>query len=485
MRLGIALVLGALSALTAVAAATGLTGSLAAGLAAGLACGLVAGGLAFRQPPVRLDESAAPRALRVVAVLGALLTLVQYSRQTVYTLDVTKVGYSIVPSSAWELGHSCLTAYFVAADAASAGNIYDASLFSLPGDPVAPRQARKLGPFNIDVYEYPPPFLLGPRLLKLVVPDFMRHRMVWFALNLGLLTAAMVFVARTLSPPTATRALLLAPLVLCAFPTLNFVQKGNVQGLVIAGSMVAMVLFDRRQDVAGGALLAYATVSKLYPGMLGLYLLLRRQWRPAAITAAFGVAMALATLALDGWPIYAAFLEHLPGLLGGEAFPAFRNPMARAINVSVPGLAFKAGLFGVPAMSFAASKAIGWIYTVVVVWAIVRVARRSLGQDEKPLVWLGILTLATLRSPFLPQGYGFFPPLWILTLLAARAEPTTRTLSLVVLGWVAFALVWPMDWPLDPRAGALLNLVPQTLTFVLAALALRRAPAGERATAAA
>ena len=182
------------------------------------------------------------------------------------------------------------------------------------------------------------------------------------------------------------------------------------------------------------------------------------------------------TLVDLGWATYESFLPHLPGLLGGEAFPAFRNPAARAINFSVPGLVFKVGLFGVPGMSFGASKIVGWIYTAVAIWAIVIVARRTLRDDEKPVVWLAILILATLRSPFLPQAYRVFPPLWLLTLLVAAKAPTAKTLSLVLLAWVGLNIFWPMDWPMEPRVRAILNGLPQTATIVLAILAPAKTP---------
>ncbi len=144
------------------------------------------------------------------------------------------------------------------------------------------------------------------------------------------------------------------------------------------------------------------------------------------------------------------------------------------IDLEAVARIFKLKLFGVPGMSFAASKVVGWIYTVVVVGAVIAVARRSLGDAEKPLAWMAILILATLRSPFLPLAYGVFPSLWLLTLLAALSAPTIRTICLVLLGWLGLNILWPLDWPLDPRLIAVFNLVPQSLTIALAVMALRR-----------
>jgi hypothetical protein len=224
------------------------------------------------------------------------------------------------------------------------------------------------------------------------------------------LLAACVLVARSLGPAAGTRALLLSPLVMGAIPTVSFLEKGNVQGAMIAMAMIAMVAFERRRWALGGALLAYATVSKLFPGMLILYLLVQRRWRALAWTAAFGAILTLLPLAVLGTRGYAAFLEHLPGLVGGEAFPAFRNPASMAVNYSVPGLVFKLKLFGVPGMGFGASKVVGWLFTIVVVAVTFLLGKRSVADEDKPVVWLAVLTLATLRSPFLPHAYAGFSP---------------------------------------------------------------------------
>ena len=120
--------------------------------------------LFWRRPVVALDGGGRSAGLKVVSLLAAVLALVQLGRLAVFIVDASRTGFSTVPSSRWEVLHSCVTAYYVAGKAApDVPNVYDDALYSLPGDPSAPRKPRLLDGFRVDVYEYPPPFLLLPR----------------------------------------------------------------------------------------------------------------------------------------------------------------------------------------------------------------------------------------------------------------------------------------------------------------------------------
>ncbi|GAC1364249.1 MAG: hypothetical protein NVSMB3_12700 [Acidobacteriaceae bacterium] len=89
-------------------------------------------------------------------------------------------------------------------------------------------------------------------------------------------------------------------------------------------------------------------------------------------------------------------------------------------------------------------------------------------------MWLAILTLASLRSPFLPS-YAVVPVLWLLTLMAARVAPTARTLTLALLAWAV--LSFPIPQPgLDPKLVSLLLLLPQAVIVVLIVLVSRGRP---------
>jgi hypothetical protein len=136
-----------------------------------------------------------------------------------------------------------------------------------------------------------------------------------------------------------------------------------------------------------------------------------------------------------------------------------------AINLSIPNILFKLQLFGMPGAFFFNDTATTEIYTLVAVGATVWAARRPRQPEAQPLVWLAILIIASLRSPFLPLTYGTIPALWLLTLVAAkqmpRADPHPGR-----RGICRTKVTWP-DWPIDPRILALVSLVPLVPSMAL------------------
>jgi alpha-1,2-mannosyltransferase len=477
----VAVFVGVVCGISIFTAAAGLTGSLPAALAISAAITTVIA-LGLRRRLAALDEQAAGRGLLVLSGVASVLAILQLVRLTVFTVAPTRDDFAAVPWSSFSRHHYCATAYFVAGGVArEVTNVYDNALYDHPDSvATAQRKPRTIGGFNVDVYEYPPPFLLLPRVLMQVAPDLTRFRMVWFGLSSASLLLAMLITAAALPRAAATRAVLLMPLVWAGLPTIGGLQMGNFQVMTLAISMAGMAMFSRRHDAAGGALLGFAVVGKLFPGMLLLYLAARRAWRPVLATGIGGLLIVLLALWDMGLAPFAEFVHHLPRLLGGEAFAAFRNPAAVANNVSVPGLVFKLRFFGFPDVGFGGAKLVGWIYTALAVAVTILLARRGRGG---PVAWITVLVLATLRSPFLPVTYAAITPLWLLTLLGAENVVRGRALAWIGLAWLAFELVWPVDWPLDPRVASAINLLPMATMLALVVIAVRSdtGPTGLRA----
>jgi alpha-1,2-mannosyltransferase len=425
-----------------------------------------------RRPGFADAAAAAPPRARTLFVAGSVIVAVQLAWLTPFVIDPTRTTWRSSPLGPMASAHSCLSSYWLAGQVVrQTPDVYDERLYNLPNpDPAAIRTARKLGPFNIDNYEYPPPFLIVPRLLGSVTPDFWAFRRLWFALNLSIVAIAAVAVARRLDARLGTHAVWLTPFVLAGPAAIGTLQAGNVQLAMIAISALAMVCFDRRAHAPGGLLLAFAILGKLFPGVFVLYLLLKREWHAVAWTTAFSVMLIAASLADVGWAPYRAFLDEMPALMSGEAFSAFRNPASLAANGSVPGIVFKLKLWGVPHMGYEAMRVVGWAYTVVVVAGAIWLATRVRPAGREPIVWLAILVLATMRSPFMAT-YAFFPVMWLATLAMPVAWRAGRSTWLLGLCWCALAVSFGATG-LPPVWSAAWTTAQTALTFALLAAVL-------------
>ena len=394
------LTIAVLAGIVGFTAFTGVVDRMGQGWAAALASAGLSVWWLGRSHHLAAAIAEATTASRRLFIAGAILLLVQVLALTAFIVNPNVGVWAGTPWRPWLSAHSCVSSYWLAATQVTATpNVYDDALYSQPqADPTARRQPRRMGAFNVDVYEYPPTFLPLPRLMAAATTDFWQFRRLWFAFNLAGVALCLVAIARRFDTALGTQSVWLTPWVLVSPTIVGTLQSGNVQFARHRAAAAAMLLFERRRHAAGGAILAYVIVSKLFPGVLLLYLLLRRDWRAVGWTAAWSMVLAAVTLADVGAAPFATFLEHLPRLLSGEAFPAFRNANAIAVNESIPGLVFKIGLLGGPSLGFGASRIVGWAYTLVVIGVTAWLALRPARRGREPLVWIVILILATMRS---------------------------------------------------------------------------------------
>ena len=269
----------------------------------------------FLSPPPSL---AAPPSRSFVALAAgvAVVALVLLVRLAVFAgHPEPPPAWSVAPWSPWMTRHACSTAYWEAATRITESpDVWDNRGYVLGQDPATGRPIlRTIGKFVADPYEYPPTFLLAPRALAVVAPDYVTFRHVWLILNAVFVVAGMALVGRQLDAATGRRTLWLLPLAL-------------------------------------------AVVGKMFPAVLLVYLALRRDWRAVGWTAAWTSLLVIVTIADVGWAPFPFFLDQLPGLLSGEAFPMLHRAISAANNMSVPGLVLKLPAFGGPQVPFEALK---------------------------------------------------------------------------------------------------------------------------------
>lgn len=470
----------AVAALATLAASLGIAGAVA------LSCVALAAAFlserVFPAIPASLDGLARRhKVLTALYTAMALFSLASVARTSVFMGDPTQVDRQAIPGEKFLETHSCLTAYVHADTLSRAGvdNLYDPKWWHGAGglSPLLPGAPSPYRPFVLDYYAYPPLFLLAMAPLAPLSGDFPAQRALWFGINGLLLAAGLWIVARFIDGPNAHRVLLLAPIFFASLPVLATLQVGNFQIAVVILAVLSMVAFHRRSDAAGGALLAFAILSKISPGVLGVVLLAQRRWRSAASAAAFGLAFFALSAALLGVGPIASFLTFtLPRLGSGEVFAFLDDePFSILTNMSLFGLPFKLQLLGLDVGDpWALGRALIRVYTILLTVLAVIVALRDAGDRRNQAVtWMSLLVLAALQSPFAP-GYTLIGLLWALTLLATEVTTLRGGVALALL-WLGLAVVIP--WP-DLSLFAIQSILQSTLAVAVSCwLLLRRRPA--------
>jgi hypothetical protein len=414
--------------------------------------------------PASIDGAARRHPVRTVLwLLLSVIALLQVGRLGAFMVDPANTYGSAFPDPGLT-NHMCMTAYVQAAALARDGdpNLYDEQhwpAFHPKSTKEAPSTVWELGPRLEDPYEYPPQFLLLPRLALALTNHFLIIRAAWFAVQCLAFLAVALLLAGGLEGRDRVVVGLLVPALVASIPFLVNLQFGQAHLFTFTLSLGAMVAFRRARSPLGGLLLGAATVFKLFPGLLVLYLALRRRWRDLAWTVAAGVAITLVALIVLGKAPFVEFVRYqLPRIGNGDAFSFFRREWFYVSrNMGISGLIFKLGLLGLPGMTARAAGVVGWIYTLVLIALVVRAARRrELSAFGEALLWMGLLCLGSLRSPLAPGIYVSVGALWLMLLLAARAH-RSRDVVFIILGFAIIPGPPPLPTPVLDVAVAFLG----------------------------
>lgn len=431
-----------------------------------------------RRLPTAWDGLRKRRPVLSLLWLGlALIALARTAGVTLFMIDTAEQAFSAFGFDPFYIGHSCYSGYWRAANLAHehAANLYDPALYN----------GQTHGIFYIDEFLYLPQFLLLPMLGVAAGGDFEQMRTAWYAIEGLALLACLIWTARWVGERAGRHAGLLLPAVWLSTPVLLTLQLGNFHLLAVALSAAAMALFWRERPLLGGALLGFA-VFKLFPGILGIYLIATRRWKAVGWTLAFSLLYTVLTYLWLGDAPFRALLDfHLHRLGSGEAWAFLERKelgFIAAINDSVPGLVYKLNALGVPGMSRALVQQMSWAWTAAVVVLTLLAARRAprMSRIELAATWVALLGLAATRSPFLPDHTGLFAPVWAWSLVAAGSALAGGRVALFALLWLVVAAVLPFTGtPLDEGNGRfIVSGISQAVSLGLLLWIVLRRPAG-------
>ncbi|MFN2476315.1 MAG: glycosyltransferase family 87 protein [Chthoniobacterales bacterium] len=372
----------------------------------------------------------------VVAVAAAI----QMIRLSTFAYDANRIGWSVLPTNPFYPTHFCFSGYYEGERFARAGdvNIYDPRQYASEGcEDLMTCPERTIGPLKVDLYQYPPTFLIIPAAISMITRDLLNARALWFLVQVLALAAAFVCTARWVGGSRGRIAVALAPVVFVALPTLAGLQLGNIQATTFAASMLAMVAIATRREAAGGMVLGLMIASKMFPGLLAAWLVGALRWRAVAWTVIGIAASGIAAFVIYGAKPFQDFAAYqAPRIASGEAFFWIDTPVSIPPNYGIHGLIAKLRLLGLTdagrEAGMLASSVYGLLLSGIALlsgWQRRHVLSGSSEQLRMRLVvlWLALLNLGSFRSPFVPDGYAAMGTVWLVTLLVA--EGSERELS--------------------------------------------------------
>lgn len=283
------------------------------------------------------------------------------------------------------------------------------------------------------VYLYPP--LLAQLLMPLVA--FLTLEQVWavwFAFNVLLLVGMVALLSR--ETRQARWLWVMTPLFL---PITEALANGQVTVILLTLMAGAWLAVKRERGVLAGILLALAAWLKVYPALLIIYFIWKRDWQVVRGAVIGGIAFGLLQVAISGPQ---ALIE-----MSGVLFSLTNSGQDHLIP-------FNASILGFTSQLFQAHPNVSALFVSPALYIITRVAL-TLGVIGGLLVLtaprsrndfdleytLALLTALLISPTFYPPA---MPPLLLVYFLLLRGRSSAAMIAFVTLACVLLSIYWPV-----------------------------------------
>lgn len=290
---------------------------------------------------------------------------------------------------------------------------------------------------------------------------------IWILLNLALL----VPIGAMLRSMTRLSYRRIALAFTLSIPLHRNLQFGQFYIFLLFLLVAACWAYLQGHRAAAGALVAIAAACKIFPILLFVFFLQRRDWRALIAGTVTGLAALGVSIAAFGWNVHRTYLhEILPWALHGEAMPPY------VPNASISGILHRLFLsepqwnphpWHFSPLWYAVLLPV--VQTLVLAPAVCLIRRKDSTQSRILLEWSALLT-ASLAISTIPASYNFvlmaFPACVLAAVLLQRKQyGWAITLAIAYVG-----IGFPIPIPQKLTGLAILLYVPR-LPLMLCVLA--------------
>lgn len=282
--------------------------------------------------------------------------------------------------------------------------------------------------FMGNTYIYPP--LLAQSLIPMTLVSQEAASVVWFVLNIALL----IVIVAILDRRSRWRPYwwIITPLF---FPVIEAITVGQVTIVMLALAVGAWAAANEGRKSLCGSLLAVMVWLKIYPALLIVYFLWKREWRVVRAAVIAGIALFLLQAAISGVGVFAEMVNVLSSLT------QLGQPDLVSNNASVLG--FVSQLFDASehVQPLIVNPTL-LLFTRIILSVILLggAAYLTSKQTNFDLEYGLILLTALLLSPTL--FVAGMPLLLLVYALVLRAKPSKGMLWCVTIACITLSLYW-------------------------------------------
>jgi glycosyl transferase family 87/WD40 repeat protein len=286
----------------------------------------------------------------------------------------------------------------------------------------------------------------------------------WMIANLALLVP-LCWLIRSLTDLSYRR---IALVLTFSVPLQRNLLYGQFYVFLLVLIVAACWCYVKEHFVLSGALIAVAAACKIFPVILVLLFLRRRNWRSCASFAATGFGTAALSIAVFGWSLHRTYLSQvLPWALHGEAMPPY-----------IPSAASTSSILHYLLLSEPQWNPHPWhnspllyallqpaLQMLLLAPAILLIRRNDRTPERIVFEWIGLVT-ASLAISTIPASYNFvlmvFPVCTLAALLIKRGLKKWFTVLVIAYLGVGF----PMPAPGREIGPAILFFTPRLLLMI-------------------
>jgi len=247
--------------------------------------------------------------------------------------------------------------------------------------------------------------------------------------------------------------LLVGGVVVASIHSIPVLVMGQVNLQLALAIAVGAGLLERGRETGAGVAFALAAAVKLFPAVVGLWLLRLRSWRAVATAVATGLGTIVAGAAVFGLgPTRTFFTAVVPGERQAGAFTGGLDPSTMFVTIRRPLAALLPGL---------GADALALLALAILVPVVLAASRDVSSEVGRSLALLATLLGTLLYLPLEPFYYSllYYP----LLLALYRVEPG-RSRRLLLVGTVVLSMV--VSYPSVERLLVVLPLGSDTAAAV-------------------